>query len=91
MAVYNNNRRLKIIKELGLPWKACRQSDEILAIMTANMSHCEHFASDIDEKRGRQALIALMMSSAPCLLALEILCALISFRGDIAPTEHVIR
>lgn len=92
-AAHKNDRRLRIIKGLDLQWELFQQSDETLAMMSANMSHCEHLALDIiwTHRRKNEAAIAWMMSNPPRLRVLELNFGSLSFGYGIASTQTVIR
>ena len=74
-AAYKTKRSLKVIKAHHLPWGAFQQHPEVLAMMTATMSHCEHLtllATNGPEKTNGDAQVGSMIRNAPRLRKVEL-------------------
>ncbi|CAF9914048.1 MAG: hypothetical protein ALECFALPRED_009218 [Alectoria fallacina] len=74
-AAHKTKKRLKVIRALDLPWKAFEQHLEVLAMMTADMRYCEHFAvkvSGTEALKGAEVQISSMIQNAPDLQTIEL-------------------
>lgn len=74
-AAHRNKKNLKVIKALDLNWEAFQQDHEVLAMMTANMRLCEHFAFIAYgpfERNDRELQIDSLFRNAPHLRTVEL-------------------
>lgn len=81
-AAHKNKKRLKAIRALDLGWKAFEQCPEVLAMMTANMRHCEHFTVKVSGTETRvdgEVQIASMVNNAPLLQAIGLTFPLMTY------------
>ena len=89
-AAHKNDRRLGTIKGLDLQWEVFQQSDEILAMMGASISHCEHLVLNVTWHRrieNEEAQVAWMISNALRLRVLELDFGWIPVCFGILPTQ----
>ena len=74
-AAFKSNKKLKVIEARNLRWKTFQQQDEVLAIMHANMTYCEHFKwrpTRWNENVNGDVQIGSMMRNAPRLRTVEL-------------------
>lgn len=75
-AAHRNKKKLKVIKAMDLKFEAFQQDQEVLAMMIANMRHCEHFAfmawSPL-KRNGGELQIGSMIRDAPHLRKIELI------------------
>lgn len=74
-AAHRNKKNLKVIKALDLKLEAFQQDQEVLAMMIANMRHCEHFAFTAwspHKRNDRELQIGSIIRDAPHLRKMEL-------------------
>lgn len=74
-ATHRNKKHLKVIKALDLKLEAFQQDQEVLAMMIANMRHCEYFAFlawSPYKRNSRELQIGLMLRDAPHLRKIKL-------------------